>query len=78
MKALRQYDWTTEQQFQAVGSSISGMEAFEAEQVHPQSEVKEERVQDSKPDKAALVGEIQKAFPSISCNLNNCTFNFNS
>jgi hypothetical protein len=57
MKALRQYERTTDQQFQAVGNSISCMEAFESEQVLPQSELKEEKVQDSKPDKAALVGE---------------------
>ena len=71
MKALRQYERTTEQQFQAVGNSISCMEAFEPEQVLPQSEVREEKLQDSKPDKAALVGELQKALPSISGNLNN-------
>ena len=77
MKALRQYERTTEQQFQAVGNSISSMEAFESEQVLPQPEVREEKPQDSKPGKAALVGELQKALPSISGNLNNCTFNFN-
>ena len=77
MNALRQYERTTEQQFQAVGNSISSMEAFESEQVLPQPEVREEKPQDSKPDKADLVGELQKALPSISGNLNNCTFNFN-
>lgn len=77
MKPLRQYERPTEQQFQAVGNSISCMEAFEPEQVLPQSEVRAEKPQDGKPDKAALVGELQKALPSISGNLNNCTFNFN-
>ena len=77
MKALRQYEQTTEQQFQAVRSSISAMEAFESEQVLPKPEVTEEKVQDNKPDKAALVGELQKVLPSISGNLNNCTFDFN-
>ena len=63
IKALRQYERTTEQQFQAIGSSISVMEAFGQEQVPPKSEVKEERVQDSKPDKETLLGEIQKNTP---------------
>ena len=77
MKSLQQYKRTTEQHFQAVGNSISCMEAFIPEQVLPQSEVREEKPQDSKPDKAALVGELQKALPSIIGNLNNFTFNFN-
>ena len=53
VKALRQYEQTTEQQFQAVGNSISCMEV--PEQVLPQPEVREEKPPDSKPDKAALV-----------------------
>ena len=77
MKALGQYERTTEQQFHFVGSSISVMEAFEQEQVLLKSEVEEEGVQESKPDKEALVGELQKTLPSISGTLNNCTFNFN-
>ena len=80
MKALRQYERTTEQQFQSVGSSISVMETFGQEQVLSvsKSEIEEESVQETKPDKEALVGELQKTLPSISGTLNNCTFNFNS
>ena len=79
MKALRQYERTTEQQFQSVGSSISVMETFGQEQVLSvsKSEIEEESVQETKPDKEALVGELQKTLPSISGTLNNCTFNFN-
>ena len=36
-----------------------------------------ENIQDGKPDKEALVGELQKSLPIISGTLNNCTFNFN-
>ncbi len=36
-----------------------------------------EKVHDSKPDRAALVGELKKVLPIISGNLNNFTFNFN-
>ena len=53
------------------------MEAFGQEHVLPKSEIKEESVQDGKPDKEALVGELQKTLSSISGTLNNCTFNFN-
>ena len=42
-----------------------------------QSEVSKEKVQHIKQDRADVVGEIQKALPSISGNMNNCTFNFN-
>ena len=35
MKALQQYEHTTEQQFQVVGSSITVMDAFGHEQVPP-------------------------------------------
>lgn len=72
MKALCQYEHTTKQQFQAVRSSISVVEAFVYELVPPKSEVKEEKVQDGKPDKEALVGEIQKALPGSSRTLKNC------
>lgn len=42
----------------------------------PSLEIKKE---EDKPgvDKAAILGEVQKALPNISGNLNNCTFNFN-
>ena len=33
------------------------METFGQEQVLPKSEIEEERIQESKPDKEALVGE---------------------
>ena len=52
-------------------------DAFGREQVLPKSDIKEERVHGGKPDKEALVGELQKALPSISGTLNNYTFNFN-
>ena len=60
-KAMRQYERTTAKQYQAVGNSISYLEAFEPEQVRPQFQVKEETVHYSKPDTAALAGEIHKA-----------------
>ena len=103
VKALRQYERTTEEQFQAVGHSISHMQTFDPQstietvstsQVKEETllktecgviQVEEEKVitktdahQDPCKEKAAaLAGEMQKALPSISGNLNHCTFNFN-
>ena len=66
---------TTDEQFQAVGYSISSLESFDHAQLAPAEATKNEE----KPtvDKAAILGEVQKALPSISGHLNNCTFNFN-
>ena len=75
VRALRQYERTTNQQFQAVGHSISSLESFD----HVQPVPAEAKKNEQKPtvDKAAILGEVQKALPSISSNLYNCTFNFN-
>ena len=75
VKALRQYKRTTNQQFQAIGHSISSLESFD----HVQSIPVEAKKEEEKPavDRAAILGEMQKALLSISGNLNNCTFNFN-
>ena len=73
VKALCQYERTTDQQFQAVGHSISNLESFDHVQPAPAEAKNEEK---PTVDKAAILGEVQKALPSISGNLNNCTFNF--
>ena len=75
VKALRQYERTTDQQFQAVGHSISSLESFD----HVQPTPPEAKNNEEKPtvEKAAILGEVQKALPSISGHLNNCTFTFN-
>ena len=82
VKALRQYERTTDQQYQAVGHSISSMASFEYAQ--PRQEMEEEgppslaKKEEDNPadDKAAILGKVQKALPNISGNLNNCTFTF--
>ena len=81
VKALRQYERTTEEQYQAVGHSIAHMQAFESS-TSVQSVTKTEKqaqgeMEDNKEKAAAMVGELQKSLPSISGNLSNCTFNFN-
>ena len=74
VKALHQYKRTTDQQFQAVGHSTSSLESFDHVQPIPAEAKREEE----KPavDRPAILGEVQKALPSILGNLNNCTFNF--
>ena len=80
VKALRQYERTTEEQYQYVGHSISRMQEFQtttlqsAEETENQMQLEKE---DKKEKAAALVGELHKSLPSISGNLSNCTFNFN-
>ena len=78
VKALRQYERTTEEQYQAVGHSIAHMQAFESS-TSVQSVTKTEKqaqgeMEDNKEKAAAMVGELQKSLPSISRNLSNCTF----
>ena len=86
LKLLRQYERTTNQQFQVVGQSISTMQGFKHEL--SKSEVKNEKLSNSEMKNedhklensertCAVAREIQKVLPSISSNLNNCTFNFN-
>ena len=75
LTALRQYEWTTETQYQAVGQSIAHMEEFKA--VCAAS--KDVDVRTLHAERARKVGavaqEVQKSM--INGNLHKCNITFN-
>ena len=72
VKALRQYERTTEEQFQAVGHSISHIQAFDphcSAQTLTKCEmepVQDQKTEDCKQKAAAVVGELQRSLPHLS------------
>ena len=71
VKALRQHERTTEEQYQAVGHAISRMHAFETKSSFETVLKSEENKvptdkEDCKEKAPAVVGELQKSLPAIS------------
>lgn len=62
LKALRQYEWTTDKQFLAVGHSISRMELLE--HVQPRPEVKKEEDKPA-PDNSEKYRRLCLVFQAI-------------